>query len=84
MDAQPRRSVVTEVCASPDLILPDLAVFVCFFHLSGKTHSMDGCSYSTKQVVVPAGTPVTVEGETAAQVKTKTVRVIREVTHTKI
>lgn len=40
---------------------------------------MDGCSYSTKQVVVPAGTAVTVDGETGAQVKTKTVRVIREV-----
>ena len=40
---------------------------------------MDGCSYSTKQVVVPAGTAVTIDGETGAHVKTKTVRVIREV-----
>ena len=39
---------------------------------------MDGISYSTKQVVVPAGVPVTVDGEPGAHVKSKVVRVIKE------
>lgn len=39
---------------------------------------MDGISYSTKQVVVPAGVPVTIDGEPGANVKSKMVRVIKE------